>query len=54
MHSRPLIFGIQELADSNLYSKVTTTNAMVNFLHNYQDFFHMQASEKNVVTPQLV
>jgi hypothetical protein len=41
MHSQPLVFDIQEPVDSNLYNKVTTTNTMVDFLHNYQDFFYM-------------
>jgi hypothetical protein len=41
MHNWPLVFGIQELADINLYSKVTIANAMVYILHGYQDFFHM-------------
>jgi hypothetical protein len=30
---------------------VTITNAMVHFLHGCQDFFHMQASTKNMVMP---
>lgn len=51
MHGRPLVFGIQDLANSNFYNKVTTANAMMDFFHNYQDLFHMQASAKNVVTP---
>jgi hypothetical protein len=50
VHSRPLVFGIQ-LADNNLYSKVTIANTMVDFLHGYQDFFLMQALAKIVVMP---
>jgi hypothetical protein len=52
MHSRPLVFGIQELVDNNLYSKMTIANVMVDFLHGYQDFFPMQTSVKVVMLNQ--